>query len=105
MMRDEAGLHRTVAQVTAPGRAGKPDDVDPAIASRPSGGDRRVNTRRIEVSSGTNIRRGRSGRDDAEHEAGLPPAAVVRATSPGLPPRDAAGASPGRRDRGAGPPC
>lgn len=54
-LRDNADLNRMVAQSTALGRAGVPDDVGPMIASLLSDDNRWVNAQRIEVSGGMNI--------------------------------------------------
>jgi NAD(P)-dependent dehydrogenase (short-subunit alcohol dehydrogenase family) len=54
-VRDDAALNRMVAQVTALGRVGVPDDVGPMIASLLSDDNRWVNAQRIEVSGGMNI--------------------------------------------------
>ena len=54
-VRDNADLNRMVAQSTALGRAGVPDDVGPMIASLLSDDNRWVNAQRIEVSGGMNI--------------------------------------------------
>jgi NAD(P)-dependent dehydrogenase (short-subunit alcohol dehydrogenase family) len=54
-LRDNAELNRMVAQVTALGRAGVPDDIGPMIASLLSDDNRWVNAQRIEVSGGMNI--------------------------------------------------
>jgi NAD(P)-dependent dehydrogenase (short-subunit alcohol dehydrogenase family) len=54
-VRDNADLNRTVAQITALGRAGVPDDVGPMIAALLSDDNRWVNAQRIEVSGGMNI--------------------------------------------------
>jgi len=54
-LRDNADLNRMVAQVTALGRAGVPDDIGPMIASLLSDDNRWVNAQRIEVSGGMNI--------------------------------------------------
>lgn len=52
MVRDNADVNRTVAQATALGRAGLPDDIGPMIASLLSEDDRWINGQRIEVSGG-----------------------------------------------------
>jgi NAD(P)-dependent dehydrogenase (short-subunit alcohol dehydrogenase family) len=54
-LRDNADLNRMVAQMTALGRAGVPDDVGPMIAALLSDDNRWVNAQRIEVSGGMNI--------------------------------------------------
>ncbi len=50
--RDNPDYKRMVAQITALGRAGLPDDVGPAIASLLGDDNRWVNGQRIEVSGG-----------------------------------------------------
>jgi NAD(P)-dependent dehydrogenase (short-subunit alcohol dehydrogenase family) len=50
--RDDVDLNRMVAQLTALGRAGVPDDVGPMIAALLSDDNRWVNGQRIEVSGG-----------------------------------------------------
>ncbi len=52
MVRDNAELNRQVAQMTALGRTGQPDDIGPMIASLLSEDNRWVNGQRIEVSGG-----------------------------------------------------
>jgi len=54
-VRDNADYNRMVAQSTALGRAGVPDDVGPMIAALLSDDNRWVNAQRIEVSGGMNI--------------------------------------------------
>jgi NAD(P)-dependent dehydrogenase (short-subunit alcohol dehydrogenase family) len=50
--RDDATLNRMVAQATALGRAGVPDDIGPMIAALLSDDNRWVNGQRIEASGG-----------------------------------------------------
>jgi NAD(P)-dependent dehydrogenase (short-subunit alcohol dehydrogenase family) len=52
-VRDNAEINAMVAQSTALGRAGKPDDIGPAIAALLSDDLSWVNGQRIEVSGGT----------------------------------------------------
>ncbi len=52
MVRDDADVNRRVADVTALGRTGVPDDIGPMIASLLSEDDRWINAQRIEVSGG-----------------------------------------------------
>ena len=52
MVRDNPDVNRMVAEVTALGRAGVPDDIGPMIASLLSDDNRWVNGQRIEVSGG-----------------------------------------------------
>jgi len=51
-VRDNAEMNRRVAEVTALGRAGEPDDIGPMIAALLSEDNRWVNAQRIEVSGG-----------------------------------------------------
>lgn len=51
-VRDNADYNRSVAQATALGRAGVPDDIGPMIASLLSEDNRWINGQRIEVSGG-----------------------------------------------------
>ncbi len=51
-VRDDAGYNRAVAQATALGRAGVPDDIGPMIAALLSEDNRWINGQRIEVSGG-----------------------------------------------------
>lgn len=53
MVRDNPTYNKMVADATALGRAGVPDDVGPMIASLLSDDNRWVNGQRIEVSGGT----------------------------------------------------
>jgi len=55
MVRDNPDLNRRVADMTALGRAGLPDDIGPMIASLLSEEHRWVNAQRIEVSGGMSI--------------------------------------------------
>jgi NAD(P)-dependent dehydrogenase (short-subunit alcohol dehydrogenase family) len=55
MVRDNLELNKRVADMTALGRAGVPDDIGPMIASLLSEDNRWVNAQRIEVSGGTSI--------------------------------------------------
>jgi NAD(P)-dependent dehydrogenase (short-subunit alcohol dehydrogenase family) len=52
MVRDNPDVNRRVAEMTALGRAGQPDDVGPMIAALLSDDNRWVNGQRIEVSGG-----------------------------------------------------
>jgi NAD(P)-dependent dehydrogenase (short-subunit alcohol dehydrogenase family) len=52
MVRDNPELNRRVAEMTALGRAGQPDDIGPMIAALLSDDNRWVNGQRIEVSGG-----------------------------------------------------
>ncbi len=55
MVRDNPELNRQVAEMTALGRAGEPDDIGPMIAALLSDDNRWVNAQRIEVSGGMAI--------------------------------------------------
>ena len=55
MVRDNPEVNRHVAEATALGRAGLPDDIGPMIASLVSEENRWVNAQRIEVSGGQAI--------------------------------------------------
>jgi NAD(P)-dependent dehydrogenase (short-subunit alcohol dehydrogenase family) len=55
MVRDNPDLNKRVADLTALGRAGLPDDIGPMIASLVSEENRWVNAQRIEVSGGMSI--------------------------------------------------
>jgi NAD(P)-dependent dehydrogenase (short-subunit alcohol dehydrogenase family) len=55
MVRDNPALNKQVADMTAFGRAGVPDDIGPMIASLLSDDNRWVNAQRIEVSGGMAI--------------------------------------------------
>jgi NAD(P)-dependent dehydrogenase (short-subunit alcohol dehydrogenase family) len=52
MVRDNPAANKTVAGITALGRAGEPDDIGPMIAALLSDENRWVNGQRIEVSGG-----------------------------------------------------
>ena len=52
MVRDNPDINKRVAEMTALGRAGVPDDVGPMIASLLSEDNRWINAQRIEVSGG-----------------------------------------------------
>jgi NAD(P)-dependent dehydrogenase (short-subunit alcohol dehydrogenase family) len=52
MVRDNPEVNKRVAEVTALGRVGQPDDIGPMIASLLSEDNRWVNGQRIEVSGG-----------------------------------------------------
>ncbi|MEI9992544.1 MAG: SDR family oxidoreductase [Rhizomicrobium sp.] len=52
MVRDNPGINRFVAEATALGRVGQPDDIGPMIAALLSDDNRWVNAQRIEVSGG-----------------------------------------------------
>ncbi|MZQ86665.1 SDR family oxidoreductase [Paenibacillus sp. 5J-6] len=55
MVRDNPELNKRIAEMTALGRAGEPDDIGPMIASLLSEENRWVNAQRIEVSGGMSI--------------------------------------------------
>ncbi|WP_052702883.1 SDR family oxidoreductase [Paenibacillus beijingensis] len=55
MVRDDPEVNKHVAEMTALGRVGQPDDIGPMIASLLSGENRWVNAQRIEVSGGMSI--------------------------------------------------
>lgn len=55
LVRDNPQYNKLVADATALGRAGLPDDIGPMIASLLSDDNRWVNGQRIEVSGGTNL--------------------------------------------------
>ena len=55
VVRDDDGVNRAVAGMTALGRAGVPDDVGPMIAALLSDANRWVTGQRIEVSGGMNL--------------------------------------------------
>jgi NAD(P)-dependent dehydrogenase (short-subunit alcohol dehydrogenase family) len=55
MVRDDPELNARVAQMTALGRAGLPEDIGPMIASLLSEDNRWINAQRIEVSGGMAI--------------------------------------------------
>lgn len=52
MVRDNPEINKLVADATALGRAGLPDDIGAMIAALLSGDDRWVNGQRIDVSGG-----------------------------------------------------
>jgi NAD(P)-dependent dehydrogenase (short-subunit alcohol dehydrogenase family) len=52
MVRDNPEINKRVADMTALGRVGLPDDIGPMIASLVSEEDRWINGQRIEVSGG-----------------------------------------------------
>ena len=54
-VRDDAETNRRIAEVTALGRAGVPEDIGPMIAALLSDDNRWVNAQRIEVSGGMNV--------------------------------------------------
>ena len=55
MVRDNPAVNKQIADLTALGRVGVPDDIGPMIASLLSEDNRWVNAQRIEVSGGTLI--------------------------------------------------
>lgn len=55
MVRDNPEINKRVAEITALGRAGLPDDIGPMIASLLSDENRWINAQRIEVSGGMSI--------------------------------------------------
>ena len=55
MVRDNAEINKRVADMTALGRVGLPDDIGPMIASLLAEDNRWVNAQRIEVSGGMSI--------------------------------------------------
>jgi NAD(P)-dependent dehydrogenase (short-subunit alcohol dehydrogenase family) len=55
MVRDNPEINKRVAEMTALGRAGVPDDIGPMIAALLSDENRWVNAQRIEVSGGMSI--------------------------------------------------
>jgi NAD(P)-dependent dehydrogenase (short-subunit alcohol dehydrogenase family) len=55
MVRDNPEINKLVADATALGRAGVPDDIGPMIASLLSEDNRWVNAQRIEVSGGMSL--------------------------------------------------
>jgi NAD(P)-dependent dehydrogenase (short-subunit alcohol dehydrogenase family) len=52
MVRDNPEINKRVAEMTALGRVGLPDDIGPMIASLLSEDNRWINAQRIEVSGG-----------------------------------------------------
>jgi NAD(P)-dependent dehydrogenase (short-subunit alcohol dehydrogenase family) len=55
MVRDNPEINKRVAEMTALGRAGVPDDIGPMIAALLSDDNRWVNGQRIEVSGGMSL--------------------------------------------------
>jgi len=55
MVRDNPELNKRIADMTALGRTGLPDDIGPMIASLLSDDNRWINAQRIEVSGGMSI--------------------------------------------------
>lgn len=55
IVRDRPELNRHIAEITALGRVGVPDDIGPMIASLLTGNNRWVNAQRIEVSGGQGL--------------------------------------------------
>jgi NAD(P)-dependent dehydrogenase (short-subunit alcohol dehydrogenase family) len=55
MVRDNPQVNKMVAEHTALGRAGVPDDIGPMIASLLSEDNRWINAQRIEVSGGMHL--------------------------------------------------
>ena len=55
MVRDNPEVNKRVAEMTALGRVGQPDDIGPMIASFLSEENRWINAQRIEVSGGMNV--------------------------------------------------
>lgn len=55
MVRDNPDLNKRVAEMTALGRVGQPDDIGPMIASLLSDENSWINAQRIEVSGGMSI--------------------------------------------------
>jgi hypothetical protein len=55
MVRDNPEVNKRVADMTALGRVGQPDDIGPMIASLLSEENRWINGQRIEVSGGMNL--------------------------------------------------
>jgi NAD(P)-dependent dehydrogenase (short-subunit alcohol dehydrogenase family) len=55
IVRDNPEINKRVAEMTALGRAGLPDDVGPTIAALLSDDNRWVNGQRIEVSGGMSL--------------------------------------------------
>jgi NAD(P)-dependent dehydrogenase (short-subunit alcohol dehydrogenase family) len=55
MVRDTPEVNQQIAQITALGRVGVPDDIGPMIASLLSENNRWVNAQRIEVSGGQGL--------------------------------------------------
>ena len=55
VVRDNPEVNKRIADMTALGRAGEPDDIGPMIASLLSQDNRWINAQRIEVSGGMAI--------------------------------------------------
>jgi NAD(P)-dependent dehydrogenase (short-subunit alcohol dehydrogenase family) len=55
MVRDNPEVNKRVAEMTALGRTGQPDDIGPMVASLLSEDNRWINAQRIEVSGGMSI--------------------------------------------------
>jgi NAD(P)-dependent dehydrogenase (short-subunit alcohol dehydrogenase family) len=55
MVRDNPDINKRVADMTALGRVGMPDDIGPMIASLLSEDNRWINAQRIEVSGGMSV--------------------------------------------------
>lgn len=55
MVRDNPEINKRVADMTALGRVGHPDDIGPMIASLLSEDNRWINGQRIEVSGGMSL--------------------------------------------------
>src|ERR1700733_1284076 len=55
MVRDNPEVNKRVAEMTALGRTGQPDDIGPMIASLLSEDNRWINAQRIEVSGGMSL--------------------------------------------------
>jgi NAD(P)-dependent dehydrogenase (short-subunit alcohol dehydrogenase family) len=55
MVRDNPEVNKMVANITALGRVGQPEDIGPMIASLLSEDNRWINAQRIEVSGGMNV--------------------------------------------------
>jgi NAD(P)-dependent dehydrogenase (short-subunit alcohol dehydrogenase family) len=55
MVRDNPEINKRVAEVTALGRVGLPDDIGPMIASLLSDDNSWINAQPIEVSGGMNL--------------------------------------------------
>jgi len=55
MVRDNPDVNKMVANMTALGRVGQPDDIGPMIASLLSDDNRWINAQRIEVSGGMSV--------------------------------------------------
>jgi NAD(P)-dependent dehydrogenase (short-subunit alcohol dehydrogenase family) len=55
LVRDNPDVNKMVANMTALGRVGQPDDIGPMIASLLSDDNRWINAQRIEVSGGMSV--------------------------------------------------